>query len=93
MKPETIAKTYVIRGHVQGVGYRYFVDRCAKYIGLAGHVRNLDTGDVEVYAIGTAAQLAELAGRLWQGPRMSEVRGVEEREAVVHGTGGFKIHR
>lgn len=93
MKPESIAKTYVVRGRVQGVGYRYFVDRCAKYIGLAGHVRNLDSGDVEVYVIGTAAQLAELAGRLWQGPRMAEVRGVEEREAVVHFMDGFRIHR
>ena len=75
------------------MGYRYFAERCAKDIGLAGYVRNLDTGDVEVYAIGTAAQLAELAGLLWQGPRMAEVRGVEEREAVVHSMDGFGIHR
>ena len=84
---------FVVRGRVQGVGFRYFVERSAREMALRGSVRNLDNGDVEVYAIGTFAQLNELAGRLWQGPRFAEVRGVEETEAVVQAIADFRIER
>jgi acylphosphatase len=66
---------------VQGVGFRYFVEHAANMLGLTGWVRNRDDGDVEVYAAGNSAQLAELAGMLRKGPRWSEVRGVDESEA------------
>jgi acylphosphatase len=72
------AKRYFIRGRVQGVGFRYFAQRAAAELGLSGYTRNLDDGRVEVYAVGTPEQLADLAGRLWTGPRFSDVRGVEE---------------
>lgn len=84
---------FVVRGRVQGVGFRYFVERAAKEMALRGYVRNLDNGDVEVYAIGTLAQLSELAGRLWQGPRFAEVRGVQEKEGVVRSMADFRIER
>ncbi len=88
------ARTYIVRGRVQGVGYRYFAQQWAAEIGLSGWVKNLDDGNVEVYACGTAAQLDEYAGRLRQGPRFSDVRGVEEREAAVQSllqSDGFSI--
>jgi acylphosphatase len=87
-----IARKYVIRGRVQGVGFRYFVQRAADALGLRGHVRNLDDGRVEVYAVGSPEQLSELAGMLWKGPRMAEVRGVDEEEAPVEKVQGFTAH-
>jgi acylphosphatase len=76
---------------VQGVGFRYFVQQSATAIGLGGWVRNVDDGSVEVYAVGTQAQLSDLAGLLWKGPRWAEVRGVEEVEAVVEEHAGFFV--
>ncbi len=75
------ARRWYIRGRVQGVGFRYFAQRTAEQLGLGGYARNLDDGRVEVYAVGPEAKLAELAGRLHQGPRWADVRGVEEQEA------------
>jgi acylphosphatase len=75
------ARRWFIRGRVQGVGFRYFAQREAEELGLAGYVRNLDDGRVEVYAIGPEKKLSELAGRLHQGPRWADVRGVDEQEA------------
>ena len=75
------ARRWLIRGRVQGVGFRYFAQRAAQQLGLAGYVRNLDDGRVEVYAVGTEGRLSELAGILQQGPRWAEVHGVEEQQA------------
>jgi len=85
------ARLYRVRGRVQGVGFRYFVERAANELALTGWVRNRDDGDVEVYAAGSSAQLAELAGMLCKGPRWAEVRGVDESEAPLEQHGGFFI--
>ena len=85
------AKRYVVRGRVQGVAFRYFVEQCARAIGLDGYVKNLDDGSVEVWAAGTAEELAALAGQLWKGPRMAEVSGVEERNEAMLKYKGFRI--
>ena len=45
-----LARRYLIRGHVQGVGYRYFTQRIAVRLGVRGWVRNRLDGDVEVHA-------------------------------------------
>ena len=84
-----VARRYIIRGRVQGVGFRYFVERAAEALGVRGYVRNLDDGRVEVYAIGLPEQLSNLAGMLWKGPRMAQVRGVDEDEAPVEKLQGF----
>ena len=89
--PKTIARRYLISGRVQGVGYRYFAQRHAVDLGLSGYARNLDDGRVEVLAIGPERKLAELAGRLRQGPMWSEVRAFEEQEAPVLEYEGFHI--
>ena len=85
------AKLYHLRGRVQGVGFRYFVERAAAELSLTGYTRNLDDGRVEVYAVGAPAQLAELVHLLWKGPRFADVRGVEEQEAPVHHYTTFRI--
>jgi acylphosphatase len=80
-----------VRGRVQGVGFRYFAQHAAGALGLAGYVRNLDSGDVEVYAVGNQQQLSDLAALLWKGPRYADVRGVEEQEAAVEQCAGFHM--
>ena len=86
-----IARRWFIAGRVQGVGYRYFAQRVASTLDLRGYARNLDDGRVEVYAVGPADALSELAGRLRQGPNYSDVRGVEEQEAAIERYSAFEI--
>ena len=78
-----IAKTYVISGRVQGVGYRYFAQRVAHEHGICGYVKNLSSGSVEVYAIGDENSLDMFKRQLAEGPRSARVTGVEESEATV----------
>jgi acylphosphatase len=87
----TAAKRYLVHGRVQGVGFRYFVERTAVSLSLTGYTRNLDDGRVEVYATGHPAKLAELNQRLWKGPRFADVRGVEEQDAAVRLYESFRI--
>jgi acylphosphatase len=75
---------------VQGVGFRWFVEKHATELGLKGWVRNEDDGRVQVYAVGTKDRLNQLAGFLHQGPRMATVRGVEEKEAAVQPLHSFQ---
>ena len=85
------ARRYFVRGRVQGVGYRWFVQDNATNLKMSGYARNLDDGRVEVYAIGTPEQLNELCGLLWRGPRMSDVRAVDEQHAALERLSGFRI--
>lgn len=77
------ARRYFVEGMVQGVGYRFYVERVARQLGLGGYVKNMSDGRVEVYAIGPAEQLAELKRRLTEGPRAARVRQVAEEEAAA----------
>jgi len=74
-------RRYIVTGRVQGVGFRWFVDREARLIGLAGWVRNNPDGNVEVLASGSDEQLAKLKTKLKQGPRASRVDEVIEEDA------------
>lgn len=85
------ARLYHVRGSVQGVGFRYFVQRAAHELGLTGYVKNLADGRVEVYAVGPEAKLGELARRLWKGPAYADVRGVDEQQAAVRAISSFHI--
>ncbi|MBZ2177508.1 MAG: acylphosphatase [Acidobacteriota bacterium] len=76
----TLCRRYLIRGRVQGVGYRAFAQREAVRLGLRGWVRNLDDGSVEALAAGSASRLDEFEGSLHRGPRWAEVRGVDRHE-------------
>jgi len=86
------ARRYIVRGRVQGVGFRWFVEREAHTLGIAGWVRNNLDGSVEVLAMGTREQLAGLRSRLQQGPRAARVDNVEESESrPVEGLKSFRI--
>ncbi len=77
----TEAKTFRVRGRVQGVGFRWFVEREAHTLGIAGWVRNRADGSVEVLAQGTREQLFALRAKLHEGPRAARVDEVEEFES------------
>jgi acylphosphatase len=85
------ARIYLVRGRVQGVGYRDFAQRTAAALGLTGYARNLDDGRVEVYAAGPPDKLSGLSAALRKGPRFSDVRGVEEQEAAPRHYSDFQI--
>ncbi len=85
------ARRYIVRGRVQGIGYRYFVEKAAVQLGLTGYAKNLDDGSVEVYAVGSLEALGELNGYLWKGPLWSDVRGVQELDMPVVQYVGFRI--
>lgn len=70
---------FLIKGRVQGVGFRWFVQREAAEIGLRGWVRNTTNGDVEVMAAGEPEQLKDLVLALGKGSRGSRVDEVVER--------------
>jgi len=82
--PKTLqAKRFHISGMVQGVGYRFFAQRVAEGLGVAGYVKNLHDGRVEVYAIGSSEQLDALRAELERGPRAASIEAVEEESAEV----------
>jgi acylphosphatase len=85
---------FLIRGRVQGVGFRWFVHREAAELGLHGWVRNTDTGEVEVVVSGDPVDLGELRTQLHKGSRGSRVDKVIEHEldeSEAASLGEFKI--
>lgn len=86
------ARRYLVRGRVQGVGFRWFVEREAHILGIAGWVRNNHDGSVEVIAQGTRDQLSGLHSRLREGPRAARVDSIEvSDENPVSGLSSFRI--
>ena len=81
MVNEKQTRRYFVCGRVQGVGFRFFVQREAEKLRVSGYVRNLFDGRVEVLAVGTAAQLDAMKRALDRGPRFSSVSGVQEEHA------------
>jgi acylphosphatase len=67
----------VVRGHVQGVGFRWFVIRRARAAGLAGWVRNRRDGSVECMAEGPRQALEGLLEELREGPPGASVTTVD----------------
>lgn len=82
---------YVVKGRVQGVGYRYFALQEAQALGLAGFARNLADDGVEVLAEGPDEAHAAFEARLKQGPAFAKVTEVERASAPLRGDEGFHI--
>ena len=79
------AKRYIVRGQVQGVGYRYFAQRVAERLGVQGYVRNLANGDVEVHAEADDRTLELFKHELERGPGIAQVTGITESETSASG--------
>ena len=73
----------LVTGRVQGVGFRWYVQREAAELGLHGWVRNTDDGAVEIVASGTPDQLAELRLAIRKGSRGSRVDRITEHELAA----------
>ena len=89
-----MVRYYVVKGRVQGVGFRWLVHREAGLRGLKGWVRNTEAGEVEIMVAGTLEQLAELRAVLERGSRGSRVDAVYEtemEEAMADGLESFQI--
>jgi len=72
------ARRFVIKGRVQGVGYRYFAIRAAAESGVLGMVRNLPDGSVEAIAEGSDDAIREFRDALARGPSYAHVTAVDE---------------
>ena len=78
----------VIRGEVQGVGFRWAVQNQADRLGLTGYAENLPDGSVRVEAEGAPDRLDQLEAYLRQGPRWAEVDSLDVQRAPA--TGEFR---
>jgi acylphosphatase len=89
-----IARRVLVSGLVQGVGFRYSTVRAAERLGVAGWVRNLADGRVEVHAQGEPVAVAALVDWLHRGPPGADVSGLQEEPTiVVPGLEGFIVQR
>lgn len=79
MSDQDVRLTVWVRGHVQGVGFRWWVRERAQELGLAGTAANLDDGRVEVVAQGPRDRCAQLLGQLRGSGPPGRVAGVTER--------------
>jgi acylphosphatase len=86
-----VARRYVIRGRVQGVGFRYFIADAAAREGIAGWVRNLADGRVEIAAEGDAEAVDRFERAVRQGPSHARVDEIDVTENVPSGAFGFTI--
>jgi acylphosphatase len=87
------ARRAVVKGRVQGVGFRYFAARAARELGVAGWVRNLPDGSVETLAEGDTVAVEGYLDRLRRGPSSSRVDGVVVEERTEEGHSTFEITR
>jgi acylphosphatase len=79
MEKQTSEKsvTIIVHGRVQGVGFRYFTQKNASRIGVAGRVRNRADGTVEIHAEGSESKLKQLLARVQKGPSHADVQKID----------------
>jgi acylphosphatase len=87
----TVARKFLIRGGVQGVGYRFFAQRAAAKHQVMGYVRNEPDGSVEVLAEGPASSVEAFKNELLAGPQWASVEQLEEISLEPSGT--YKLFR
>ena len=86
--------TALVRGYVQGVGYRWFARQRAQALGLSGYARNEADGSVQVIAEGERRLLERYLAELHRGPEEAEVSDIEVGWSVATGEfHGFQIRR
>ena len=72
-----VARKFLVSGHVQGVGFRFFAQDAARRDGLSGHVTNLADGSVEAVVEGEAAAVDRFERALRRGPSRSRIERVQ----------------
>ena len=86
-----IRRHLLVRGRVQGVGFRYWMRGEAERLGVRGWVRNRADGAVEAEIEGDRAAVDELLDAVGHGPRGASVDGVDVSELPPDGEPGFRI--
>ncbi|HKZ78546.1 MAG TPA: acylphosphatase [Pyrinomonadaceae bacterium] len=86
-----VARKFLIKGDVQGVGYRFFAQRAAARHQVVGYVRNCPDGTVEALAEGSASSVEDFKHDLATGPQFAQVDQMEE--LVVEPTGEYSSFR
>lgn len=86
-----VARRFLVSGHVQGVGFRWFTHEAARREGLSGVVRNRPDGSVEAEVEGEAASVERFEMALRRGPSRSRVTGVEVDAVPPTGRVGFTV--
>lgn len=89
--PEVVRCHLWIRGMVQGVGFRFFAERSARRLGVAGFVRNLADGRVEAAVEGPKDAAEAFIDAMRRGPSGARVEDVQMSWEAPSGTGGFRI--
>lgn len=74
----------IVKGKVQGVGFRAKVERCAKARGVKGCVKNLPDGTVEIYAELSADQVDGFVQRLKEGKSLGKIEHISVEESRLH---------
>lgn len=90
---ETAVRKFIeVKGRVQGVGFRYFVQTTAKNLGVTGWVKNMDDGSVSMEVQGTPEMIDALSVTIKRGNGYSKIihMKVEDRE-VIKGEKKFGI--
>ncbi len=90
-KRPLVARHFLVRGQVQGVGFRYRTREQALDLGLAGWVLNRFDGDVEVWAEGSERAVAALASWLERGPTFAHVQNCKVEQVEATGLTSFEI--
>ena len=78
----TVHRRVIIRGRVQGVGYRAFTEITALERGIEGWVRNRHDGSVEALFSGAEAEVAAMIAACRRGPPGARVETIDQREAT-----------
>jgi acylphosphatase len=87
-----VARRFVLRGHVQGVGFRFFAESAARVEGLSGWVQNQHDGSVEVFAEGDREAVDRFETKLRRGPARARIeRIVVDDEAPSGQSRGFSV--
>ncbi len=86
-----IAKHILIKGRVQGVGFRYFTKKNAANKGIKGWVRNLRDGRVEAVVQGNKEDVEQILSIISTGPLHSKVTNMEIEELDVEDFEGFEV--
>jgi acylphosphatase len=92
-RAHAIARRAIVAGRVQGVAFRHYTKLRARELGLVGFVRNLDDGDVEVWAEGSESSVAELVRWLEHGPPAARVESVSVSEVELSRANRFEVQR
>ncbi len=88
---DKICRRIRIFGYVQGVGFRWFVYKNAKELGLKGYVKNLNDGSVQAVLFGNKEIVEKLIDLCYKGPSYAIVNRIDIEECTDKGFNDFMI--